>query len=389
MRGVWVDGFGHGIRNPDEVDALIHFAVTAELDTVVAQVVRRADSLARHLDLPVVDDPAVAAAPFDPLDALCTAAAAAGIAVHAWIGVTPATSPHAVAAPRLAPLLSLTQDGSARDPGGLAHLDPGHPDTIEHVASLAADIATHYPVDGVSLDRVRYPTSTAGRRATWGHNPTALARFAAETGVDGPPDGSDATWQAWRRTQVTNLVRGVADAVRAVRADVALSTTGVCFGGLEDGWAASIAHTDAGQDWVGWLRDGIVDAVLAMDYRGDADDADLVGPATANGVDLSREGAVAGVAEPAVLDRRFDDWARLAVEAGGRRAVIGTGWYLHEVATTTAQLRHAERLDVDGARSGGWCGYSYRTPTAAVLAGTAEPAAGRTSLATALRGLAA
>lgn len=360
MRGIWVDAFGAGVRTPAEVAELVDFACAARLDTLVVQVTRRGDTFANALPLPR-PDAELAPRPYDPLSAVCAAAQDAGLDVHAWLAATPVARAGGPLRGQ-EPWLSRRVDGTSRDRHGTAHIDPGHPDARTFLASCAAGLARHYPVAGVNLDRVRYP----GR--AWGYNAVALSRYADQTGADDPPAPDDATWQAWRRTQVTALVDETAAAVRAVRDDVTVSTTGTCFGGLEGGWQRSLPWTDCGQDWVGWLRDARVDRVLVMNYRGDADDADLV-PQPPAGVDLRAEGAVAAVADPASLRARFDDWARLAVGTGGEGAVLGTGLYLSDVAVNADLAGHVLQLTVAGQRPGGWCGFSYRTPSRQVLLG--------------------
>lgn len=381
MRGVWVDGFGEGIRSPAEVEQLVAFAVAAGLDSIVVQVTRRGDALANALPLPRADAD-LAPRPFDPLAVVCDRAHRAGVAVHAWLAATPVGHGDRLDE-RYGGWLCRRVDGADRDRHGIAHLDPGHPDARAFVADCAAILAEHYPVDGINLDRVRYPESSGPDRAEWGYNRLAVSRYTRQTGVDGQPHPEEATWQAWRRAQVSALVEDTAARVRAARGDVAVSTTAVCFGGLERGWQASRAWVECGQDWAGWLRQHTVDRVLVMNYRGDRDDADLVADAPAVG-DVHAEGAVAAIAAPSVLRRRFDDWARLAVAAGGERAVLGTGLYLHQVGDNAALARHALTLTVDGLHPGGWCGFSYRTPSRAVLHGQRRAAAERTALVRAL-----
>lgn len=395
LRAVWADGFGEGLRSPAEIERLVAFAVHAGLTALVVQVTRRGDAMANDLPLPRADAD-LAAPPFDPLAEVCDRAHAAGLAVHGWLAVTPAgDGPRPPA--RLAGWLTRRADGAERDANGVWHLDPGLDEVAVHTAELAAALAARYPVDGVSLDRVRYPEGwdggkdagwDGGKDAAWGYHPTALARYAAEAAGAGPsgtvatgepPSPHDADWQAWRRQRVTALVVDVAAAVRAVRPEVTVSVNGCCFGGLERGWKASRPYTELGQDWVGWLADGVVDRVLAMNYRGDADDADLAGNTPAHA--LRGEGAVAEVADIHRLRARFDDWARLAVAAGGQRAVVGSGLYLHRVAESAAQAARALTIEAADACSGGWCGFSYRTPSRAVLRGDADPGAEREALA--------
>ncbi len=375
MRGVWVDAFGEGLRRPTEVDAVIDFAVAAGLDTLVVQATRRGDAFANRLPLPRADAE-LAPAPFDPLEAVCDRAHAAGLTVHAWLAVTP------IAAGTARPehwgtWLCRRDDGTERDAHGIWHLDPGHPDARGFVAELAAAVAQAYPVDGVSLDRVRYPEGGA-----WGHNPTALRRFQAETGHTAG-DAPASRWQAWRRAQVTALVDGVVAAVRATRHDVVVSVNGTCFGGLEAGWEGSRPYLEVAQDWIAWLREQRVDRVLAMDYRGDTDDVALVDHGVPPDA-LAQEGAAAEHAPREALRSRFEDWARLAVSAGGDAAVVGSGLYLQDVADSADDVARVAALSVGERRAGGWCGFSYRTPSRAVLRGRADPSRERDRLAAAL-----
>jgi uncharacterized lipoprotein YddW (UPF0748 family) len=380
VRGVWVDAFGEGLRSPAELDELVAWTGAAALDSLVVQIGRRGDAFANELPLPRADAD-LAPRPFDPLGELCRRAGEAGIAVHAWLGATPVAQGGAPDA-RYLPWLSRRHDGQDRDRHGIAHLDPGHPEARRFVAGCAAAVVERYPVAGVCLDRIRYPESDTRGVAEWGYNPAALDALGADR-----PDPADEAWQAWRRAQVTAMVDDTVAAVRAVRADATVGTTATCFGGLADGWTGSRPWIECGQDWRGWLTDRRVDHVLLMNYRGDRDDADLVPVSEA--VDLDREGAVGEVADHDRLRARFDAWAQQGIDAGGPRAVLGTGLYLDEVEEATALVRHALQLEVDGTRAGGWCGYSYRTPSRAVLAGRRPAAGERRRLADALRTVAA
>jgi uncharacterized lipoprotein YddW (UPF0748 family) len=384
MRGMWVDAFGEGIRDEREVAELVEWACRAGLDSLVVQIGRRGDALANDLPLPRAETD-LAPLPFDPLAAVCERAHASGLAVHAWLGATPIAQ-RGGPAPRFVPWLSQREDGATTDRHGVVHLDPGHPEARSFVAGCAAAVADRYPVDGVNLDRVRYPESAGRGRADWGYNDDALARYAAETGDGHRPHPEDPTWQAWRRDQVTAMVAETAASVRAARKEVVVSTTGTCFGGLERGWEASRPWIECGQDWPGWLRGALVDHVLVMDYRGDADDADLVSDVPAD-ADLDAEGAVAMLVDPAVLRARFDAWAELAVTAGGARAVLGTGLYLQDTDRNLTDIAHALAVDVGARAAGGWCGYSYRTPSRLVLHGERSAADEREHLAVGLQAI--
>jgi len=61
-------------------------------------------------------------------------------------------------------------------------VDPGHPDAAQWIVDAATSIVANYAVDGVNLDRIRYPDyNSAGGQPTWGYNPVAIARFQQAT----------------------------------------------------------------------------------------------------------------------------------------------------------------------------------------------------------------
>jgi uncharacterized lipoprotein YddW (UPF0748 family) len=140
-------------------------------------------------------------------------------------------------------------------------LSPAHPRVRAWVASIAAEIATRYQVDGIHLDYIRQPGVAVG------FDQTTRARFAMETGFDperfstlAPAHRAalDAAWAAFQRDQVTRVVLDVRDSLVAVRRGVALS-------------AAVIADTITAQRanaqyWRDWVRDGVVDRVYPMCY---------------------------------------------------------------------------------------------------------------------------
>ncbi len=411
MRAVYVDAFGEGMRTRDEVDALLRFAQDAGLDSLVVQVTRRGDAFAGRLPLPRashdIPDPT-----FDPLDAVCSYAGRAGIAVHAWIAVTPigvvrdGRRVSDAVAPEFAPLITRRRDGSEREPNGIINLDPGHPETAEHTAAVATAIAREYPVSGVSLDRIRYPNSLRsedGAELLWGYNEEALRRFEADGGSRSDALEGTEPWRQWRRRQTTALLARVAAALREERPEVLLSVNTVCAEGLESGWTGSRAYHSVGQDWVSWITEGRVDRAICMNYRGDSDDADLVdtGDQSAPGTRryrarLEREGEVARVARPEPLMARFEAWNELAAGAYAQRIhgicnelpgstpaiprdgrpVVAPGFYLNSVARTEQQL---DRLPP--ALAGSFCGFSYRNPTIGVLSGAQSATEGRSELA--------
>ena len=138
-------------------------------------------------------------------------------------------------------------------------LCPSHPDNIRHEIDTFVEIARKRP-DGIHFDYVRYPDSRTcfcdGCRR----------RFEAAVGrkVDGWPQtfrqdpALAKAWREFRCSNVTALVRGVAEEVRRVAPGVKISAAV-----FED--FRSTPDT-IGQDWKRWSDEGFVDFVCPMDY---------------------------------------------------------------------------------------------------------------------------
>jgi uncharacterized lipoprotein YddW (UPF0748 family) len=137
-------------------------------------------------------------------------------------------------------------------------IDPGIPAAQDYVANLCGDIMKNYPVDGILLDRIRYPQTRFGRVDDYGYHPTAIARFRAQYGGSGVPNPTDSNWIQFRRDQITETVRKVHETVTAINYQA--SVIAYPFGNISD----CLNYTY--QDWPTWLNQGVVDAVFPQVY---------------------------------------------------------------------------------------------------------------------------
>ena len=218
-----------------------------------------------------------------PWPTLIKQAHAAGIEVHAWAttlalweGNVPPTAPshtynqHGPGSSGRDYWLMTSVNGAERTSSHSTYLDPGHPDVVAYTVAIYAELAAGYNLDGLHLDRVRYPWSD------WGYNPTSLDRFRAQTGRSDTPAPQDTQWLQWRRDQITALVRKIYLSATAInprlRVSAAVSASGDAPMGGE-GWTESIPYSQHLQDWHGWLQEGILDLALPMLYRDEDTDA--------------------------------------------------------------------------------------------------------------------
>jgi uncharacterized lipoprotein YddW (UPF0748 family) len=139
------------------------------------------------------------------------------------------------------------------------YLSPGIPEVRTHLARVAADIARRYDVDGIHLDRIRYPGNT------WSYDAPSLAAFRELTGR-APTSTADPAWQQFRRDQVTAAVRETRDSLAAVGRRVALSAA--VWPIYQDlwRWNSSQGYSQYYQDPSGWTAAGYLDVAVPMLY---------------------------------------------------------------------------------------------------------------------------
>ncbi|HEX6061190.1 MAG TPA: family 10 glycosylhydrolase [Candidatus Limnocylindria bacterium] len=374
LRAFWVDAFGDGMYTQAQVDQLVADVKAANMNAIVAQVVRRGDCLCNRSSLPRTAVAGVSPAPFDPLQSLLDAAHAQGIQVHAWIittGIwqgpavptdpTHAFNQHGPSTTGAANWIDYRSDGASNLTDEY-FIDPGNPDAAAYIVNMATSIARNYNVDGINLDRIRYPDGNFGTNVpSWGYNSTALARFQAATGRTDRPSNSDPVWTQWRRDQVTGIVRRIYLETYTIRPSIRISADTITYGAgpqTAGGWENTRTYAEVLQDWVGWLREGILDLNIAMNYKRDTDAAQRTW---------------------------YAQWSDFTKDSQfGRQSAVGSAMYLNDLPSTIRQVRTAIAPSTAGAPSAGWNGYAYRTPDAATNAGMRTGASARAELINAL-----
>ena len=208
-RGIWISylewqqtDFSSAAAFTAAVAAMLDNCVALGLNTVVAQVRPFGDALYKSRLFPWSHlctgqqggDPG-----FDPLDILVAECHARALALEAWINPyrlrLHGKLPEALCAENLVN----THPEWVVKAGEGVYLNPALPEVAAYVVEGVREIAERYAVDGIHFDDYFYPTTDAE---------VDKAQFAA-TGL--PATERD----AWRRQNVTALVRQVYGAVKA------------------------------------------------------------------------------------------------------------------------------------------------------------------------------
>ena len=338
MRAVWVDGFNDGFKTPAQCDLLLSRLRSMHANAVFVQMRKRADAYyASHYEGWALDDPAQ----FDALAYLCAHAHEAGrprIQVHAWINACAVGgNASAGALTKLHPeWLSLSDTGADFD-GEATKIDPGNPMAADWTFRVYMDVVRHYDVDGIHLDFIRYG-GEGKNSGHWGYNAVSVARYNKRYGTDGQPLWNDPRWQAWRREQVTDLVRRIYIMATALKPKLVVSAATICWGDAPKSDAAyetkSASYTEIFAPFRDWMREGILDLNCPMAY-------------------FSRFKAAA----------RWAGWDKFAKDhAYGRECVIGVGGYLNPVPATLAMIQDTRKPTAEGHTAAGAVIYCYDTP---------------------------
>ncbi|HET7231270.1 MAG TPA: family 10 glycosylhydrolase [Longimicrobium sp.] len=210
---------------------------------------------------------------WDPLEVAVREAHAHGLQLHAWINalsgwesetstVCRALVPSVPGQPNHVlvdhPEWAMhTQQGQPqRCPNDTDYvwLSPAYAGVRTHLARVAADVVRRYGVDGVHLDRVRYP------EREYGNDAAALSEFG------GDPRADPAGWNRFRAGLVSRLVREVHDSIHAVRPVPLSAAVWPIYDRDHFGWASSSGVRNFAQDTWGWARDGTLDVAVPMTY---------------------------------------------------------------------------------------------------------------------------
>lgn len=350
IRALWVDAFHAGIRSPQECDELVAAARRANLNTLFVQVRRRGDALYTKGVEPPLDDPAYDPS-FDALDYILQAGHRAGLKVHAWINAMPTWrdeqpprdprhvfNRHGPSMPGEDNWFTATATGDHRFPVGY-FLDPGHPAAAAYLTDIYLNIVRNYAVDGIHFDYIRYPETveTLPRGASVGYNAVSLARFRRATGRRDTPAPGDEEWTAWRRQQITNLVRRVSIEARAINPRIVVSAALIPWGrppGGEKDFDEVAPMQRVFQDWHQWLRTGLIDLAVPMNYASETDER---------------------------VRTWFDGWVRWEKRhTHGRHLAVGLGAYRNRPDHLLAQIGRVRRAG--RGRADGVSLFSYAVP---------------------------
>jgi uncharacterized lipoprotein YddW (UPF0748 family) len=283
VRGLWV--VRTALVSPEAVDRVVDAAHEGGITDLFVQVRGRGDAFYESRLVGRSGLLSQQPAGFDPLLRLIERSRPRGLRVHAWVNVLltahfglPLPPEHVVRqhpewlmVPRAAgaralstPVSSLIsvvgQVGRTVGEAEGYYLSPSAPGVPEHLEAVVRELVRAYPVDGLHLDFIRYPSPE------YDYSRAALEQFRRERGGGGDllggPTRSPAAWDEYRRATLTALARRLVEAARRERPGIVLSAAVV------PDEAAALSQRF--QDWPGWMKLLLFNAVCPMAYTADS-----------------------------------------------------------------------------------------------------------------------
>jgi uncharacterized lipoprotein YddW (UPF0748 family) len=193
----------------------------------------------------------------DPLAEMITAAHQSNIKVYAWFEYGFACSYGANGGE----IIKQKPGWAGKDSSGNLLNDNGFdwmnaflPEVQDFMISLVKEVVTNYDIDGVMGDD-RLPACPS----TGGYDDYTVNLYKQENGNAAPPaDAKNTAWVQWRADKLTDFMKRLYTAVKAVKSTVeVVSTPGVYT------WC----KVNYLQDWPTWLSKGYVDKVIPQLYR--------------------------------------------------------------------------------------------------------------------------
>ena len=206
---------------------------------------------------------------WDPLQFVVEECHKRGLECHAWINPYRFSTGQARNTPQdnMIEARGMLLRHEYTDSKGKLHkyvvLDPGNPETRQHICDVSRDIMTNYAVDGLLCDDYFYPNGipedeTAGDYKAWKASGTALS------------------FGDWRRENVNQMIRELYETVKSVRLDARFgmapaggagsATTSARKYGVIPAPFGDWQYTSIFSDPLAWLEDKSIDYMSAQIY---------------------------------------------------------------------------------------------------------------------------
>ncbi|WYL94401.1 MAG: family 10 glycosylhydrolase [Gloeotrichia echinulata IR180] len=138
--------------------------------------------------------------------------------------------------------------------GEVAWLNPFHPEVQQFITDLVVEIISQYDADGIQFD------DHTSLPVDFGYDKYTINLYTQETGNPPPPNPQAQAWVRWRADKITAFMVQLYQAVKAKKPNAIFAVSPNYY---------DFAYKFQLQDWLNWVRLGIVDELVVQVYRND------------------------------------------------------------------------------------------------------------------------
>jgi uncharacterized lipoprotein YddW (UPF0748 family) len=134
-------------------------------------------------------------------------------------------------------------------------VNPAKPEVRDYLTKVFVEVVKNYDLDGIHYDYVRYP----GEIGDFSYDPVTLEGFKKAYGIT--PDQDKDKWIEYRSQQIVDLIKSIKTETRKLKPNLIISAS--------VGSTPERAKTYNCQDSARFLREGLVDIAIPMNYTSD------------------------------------------------------------------------------------------------------------------------
>jgi uncharacterized lipoprotein YddW (UPF0748 family) len=211
--------------------------------------------------------------------------------------------------------------------GEVVWLNPIHPEVQKFMSDLVTEVVSRYDVDGIQFD------DHTSLPASFGYDPYTLSLYAKETKRTAIPDSKDPAWIKWRADKISAFIARLNKDVKTIRPNAVFS---VAPNPYDTAYKAYL------QDWLGWVRKGLVDELIVQVYRPTIDS--FLAQAIRPEVTETRQKIPTGIGILTGLQNRYIPMAQIQSQTQAAQARgLGVAYFYYESLWDYAPEPVAER----------------------------------------------
>jgi uncharacterized lipoprotein YddW (UPF0748 family) len=175
--------------------------------------------------------------------------------VGGWTGYLPGSSGKGRIFDAHPDWVARQQNGTEIDGSSFYWMTHTRPEVQTFLIRLATELAANYDLDGIELDRIRYPN------LAYGYDDYTKSLYASEHGGNQPPATNNSAWIRWRADKLNLFHAAAYDWIKELYPRFVVANAPSAYSSSQYS-----AYNSFCQDWVWWVNNDKVDSIELQSY---------------------------------------------------------------------------------------------------------------------------